>query len=556
MDKGKAIHKVIEDEVMGVMEEVKVVIESEEDRWSLRILNMCVGLETLLATGRTVSILIVFSSISYSSDYISFPLQRELSVHGFVGDDLLVYGIIDEIYRQDMTPTPSSSTASTSTIPTSTSKKIPEDDTTQKKLETFFTPIPSPKKSTEKGKERAVEEPSKDFKRLAYIISDTKTRNTPTVPRRGDSKSARLQLMLYHQLLTSLLITPPKSSFLLPSSQSLPQPFSWTTLYSKLSLDPNLPLSPTYLTSILPVIIGSSLELSIGLASTLGQYVEVLQSYGKRLSGNEKGPFENRLEISYRLRNNVSRFNWKERSKLNQKLPEDEELAKAIAESLRNVDSRPSGAVVDGGNDEDEEQLALAIALSLSGLDVDLVSPSQQDATMNAIVLEEDSNSISILADSTSLLDATSQIDRSLPFSPLLTNFDLDLEENSQVETISRPVLALKKRRQSSPSEIQIEILERTRKRSKNLDIDPSKSDRALQLTLPISTITPSSEIVIPVIPDTSNIEILEEGSLIGVEKFAFNSQLLKTHLDDMIQYWMGFREARGVEIEQTYRCR
>lgn len=54
LDKGRAVHKVLEKEAMGDAEEVKVAVGQKEEWWALRILNTIVCLETLIATGLTV----------------------------------------------------------------------------------------------------------------------------------------------------------------------------------------------------------------------------------------------------------------------------------------------------------------------------------------------------------------------------------------------------------------------------------------------------------------------------------------------------------------------
>jgi exonuclease V len=57
LDKGRAVHKVLEKEAMGDTEEVTVVVGQKEEWWALRILNTIVCLETLTATGLAVSLL-------------------------------------------------------------------------------------------------------------------------------------------------------------------------------------------------------------------------------------------------------------------------------------------------------------------------------------------------------------------------------------------------------------------------------------------------------------------------------------------------------------------
>lgn len=57
LDKGREVHKVIETQVMGDLEEVIVEANSDEEKWALRVINLIVGLVMLLETGRTVSLI-------------------------------------------------------------------------------------------------------------------------------------------------------------------------------------------------------------------------------------------------------------------------------------------------------------------------------------------------------------------------------------------------------------------------------------------------------------------------------------------------------------------
>lgn len=64
LDRGKEIHRKIEKQVMGDVEEVKVNVSGKEEWWALRILNTIVCLETLLSTGKVVSWIRLFAPSS------------------------------------------------------------------------------------------------------------------------------------------------------------------------------------------------------------------------------------------------------------------------------------------------------------------------------------------------------------------------------------------------------------------------------------------------------------------------------------------------------------
>lgn len=55
LDKGKVVHAVLEKQVMGDMEQVKVDTVTKEEMWALKLLKTIVALETLITTGKAVS---------------------------------------------------------------------------------------------------------------------------------------------------------------------------------------------------------------------------------------------------------------------------------------------------------------------------------------------------------------------------------------------------------------------------------------------------------------------------------------------------------------------
>lgn len=57
LDRGKEVHRRIEKQVMGDVEEVKVNVTGKEEWWALRILNTIICLHTLLENGKVVRFL-------------------------------------------------------------------------------------------------------------------------------------------------------------------------------------------------------------------------------------------------------------------------------------------------------------------------------------------------------------------------------------------------------------------------------------------------------------------------------------------------------------------
>ncbi|WWC86518.1 uncharacterized protein L201_001395 [Kwoniella dendrophila CBS 6074] len=244
LKRGEKIHKRLEREIHP--EEIKVPISTEEDIWGLRFLNMLAAMEALLVLGKC----------------------RELPVVGFI-KGVLVYGIIDEITRE---PIPSSST---SDIDDSSTKKP-----AQTSLTSFFTsskPKPDQTKTNIKPKTHRL------------YISDSKTRASNVLPNEEDTLSGRLQVMLYKELLDSILLSATNStsssqngssssnvnSSILPSRN----PFSWDFIFAHLDLNPNLTFSQGFLDQSKLVVLGNGLRFNADKAETLNDMKEIWNQY-------------------------------------------------------------------------------------------------------------------------------------------------------------------------------------------------------------------------------------------------------------------------------------
>ncbi|KAL8292472.1 hypothetical protein RQP46_001084 [Phenoliferia psychrophenolica] len=542
LDKGTVVHRKLEKEVMGDQEEVKVEVNSKEEHWGLRILNTLVCLMTLLETGKTA----------------------EIPCFGYVDGRTLVYGKIDAIERRTRsappatlpTPPKKASPASTATTSASPSRGKPATAPDQPRLDQFFSPSPSKGKGKEKAVEVEEEAAKPDW---GFVLIDTKTRYNHSLPPKADSRSARLQTMLYHRFLSSLLTRPyPPSASSPPSSSSestRPTPFPWTTFFLSLSLDPTLPFSPPFLLSIQPILTGSSLEPFLSSATTLDAFVGVLQTFGELLGGNEeRGPLDDMLEISYRLRNTVRR------KKVNRRKEREEaELRKAIEASL--VGIRGGGAGM--GDGDEEEEMRRAIEESLRS--VEGGKEVEQDAIEEPMLVDDDEDA--------ALADA------SIPFlvqphliSPGRLSTFMDIEED--LVPLHDP-LDLPPNSQATSSTTPLAIVASSSRHSHSLRRNPSaapslylpsppsltsprpskrsKSNTPPPPPPPIPTPPPS---VPPEAADEEEEDEILEGTLIGTEQFLYDEQELSQHLTSVLQLWRGEREPRGVGEAETGRCR
>jgi exonuclease V len=162
MKQGSVVHKVLEDQVHKT---VPVEIETREDAWGLRIWNVIQGLRTLRTTGQT----------------------RELELWGTI-DGLVVNGIVDEL----------SFICPDVELEESLQKPIlderPLDQTT---ISNFF----QASGRTSMAESIQCEWPSQTKK---VYICDVKTRGVRSLPSASAFRPTKMQLMLYHRLLSKL----------------------------------------------------------------------------------------------------------------------------------------------------------------------------------------------------------------------------------------------------------------------------------------------------------------------------------------------------------------
>ncbi|RDL33813.1 Uncharacterized protein BP5553_08181 [Venustampulla echinocandica] len=163
MKQGSAVHKKLEDQVHTT---VKVEITTIEDAWGLRIWNIIQGLKTLRETG----------------------LTRELEIWGTI-DGHVVCGIIDELSYI------SPDTELEDSLESSLSKDEPPPD--QATISEFFKATGgSTLSEATRSKRRA--------QTKKVYLCDVKTRSVRNLPSGAAFRPTRMQLMLYHHLLSAL----------------------------------------------------------------------------------------------------------------------------------------------------------------------------------------------------------------------------------------------------------------------------------------------------------------------------------------------------------------
>lgn len=163
MKKGSVVHQKLEDQVHTT---VKVEIATKEDAWGLRIWNVIQGLKTLRETG----------------------LTRELEIWGTI-DGQVVSGVIDELSYT------SPDTELEDSLESSSSKDEPPPD--QATISQFFKATgASTLNEATRSKHRA--------QTKKVYVCDVKTRSVRNLPSVATFRPTRMQLMLYHHLLSAL----------------------------------------------------------------------------------------------------------------------------------------------------------------------------------------------------------------------------------------------------------------------------------------------------------------------------------------------------------------
>ncbi|TVY15279.1 Exonuclease V [Lachnellula arida] len=162
MKQGSVVHQKLEDQVHTT---VKVDMQTKEDAWGLRIWNVIQGLRTLRDTG----------------------LTRELEIWGTI-DGLVVSGIIDELSY--ICP----DTELEESLQKPSEDEPPSDQTT---IADFF----------KAGGSSSINEATKNKRRAQtkkVYLCDVKTRSVRSLPSVAAFRPTRMQLQLYHRLLSEL----------------------------------------------------------------------------------------------------------------------------------------------------------------------------------------------------------------------------------------------------------------------------------------------------------------------------------------------------------------
>ncbi|KAF9225569.1 hypothetical protein BS17DRAFT_700546 [Gyrodon lividus] len=456
LERGKSVHRALEEELRP--DKVVVHLVSKEERFGLRLVQLIDGFNELVING----------------------LTRELPVFTITHNQV-VLGVIDEVIRSPLALENQEQTLRTRRAstgpPGSPTKKKPRHSTSPPQQPITFSFSESPTKArgsssatngTNEAEVRRDELPvcmgpsctSSDAHELRII--DYKTRMASYVPLDEETLSPRLQLMLYHRMLSSVLA---------------PETFDFAALWARLNLNPTKPFSDRFLRDIKW---NDRMENDhhVNLNRLVAEWTSTVHS--ERADGSRLTGVSPELQIVYRRSVFAGRSQRKGRDKYRETVDinnplealafqEELDIARAIEESLRQI-----------GHEEVGGRLA-------------------QAATQN--VKQARSSDIG----------HTCVVWKQLVSPPGSEQGDCELSWTIQQSLLSCAHNTRAQIPRTTPTE-------RERGHAEELT------------TLDISPI-------------------------IGTKEFRMNDGQLDVHLADVLQWWIGARPARGVEVAQTNRC-
>ncbi|KAI0320074.1 exonuclease V [Amylostereum chailletii] len=323
---GRSVHKKLEKQIRP--EELVVETTTDEERWALRLVNMIASLDCLMNLG----------------------VCREMPVFGLVKNQIII-GIIDEIVRDSKTDAEDDS-------PVNKSGKRPTSSThqTPKKVKKRRTPSPISPKLPSFGFYPLKRPVTPQPKSHILHVSDTKTRRNRGLPSHDDALGSRLQLMLYHRLLSGLLSPD----------------FDFNTIWEKLQIDRFRRLSDKFLKQAGLRTTPSKdidIDIDVGFPQCLDDLVDVWHTSRDMLNVSHVDP---RLEIVYRSQPGSG---WRGEDKdLDEPARDIPGVERAIEASLRGHDV--------------ELQRAIEASLLESGVGRTLVESSREETSMMGVGID------------------------------------------------------------------------------------------------------------------------------------------------------------------------
>ncbi len=394
--------------------------------------------------------------------------------------------------------------------------------------------------------------------RYSLHLSDTKTRIRPSLPPDEDTYASRIQLMLYHRLLSNLLATADHS---IPCSQ----PLDFGLFWERTGVDRHRKFSDSFIEQ-------AGLSPSSGDSSNQSPYLSGLSclddltaAWRHAVEALNVAGIDRTLTLVYRAQPTTRRRKGKQKSggqdpasaSLSDKEAQDlaaaiqasisdvqpgrggdDELARAIFESLK--DSVQSGEAADGELDV----LTHPFGPPISAMSSFETAGSQEGPDRGQ---EEGTSAAGALATDPQLAWALqesllSRVDEA----PVLKEV---VEDSAEVEGSSMS-------EDSTPQPVVTEDSPGSEETTTDKPdaVDDGHSGDGLPKTTPSSP-APAAAEESTEDEDMTVAELDTEARIIGTKEFELDDAFLDEYLSRVLAWWYGERPPQGVEVELTRRC-
>ncbi|KAI0766401.1 exonuclease V [Trametes elegans] len=488
--RGKSVHKVLEREVQP--ETVSVEITSPEERWALRL--------------------------------------REMPVFGIVHNQV-VTGIIDEIVRRPTTMDESAASQAAGTsspnkraapsglpaTPVHLSSKRTKHATPadQPQITAFF---PSGRQDGTHGR------PVRDVGQYILHLSDTKTRTRPSLPPDEDTFASRIQLMLYHRLLSSLF------SYATPRVHAS-EPLNLSVLWRRVGVNPSRRFSDSFIAQagLAPPSSSQGDDLSSKQSCLTGLNClnDLATAWKHTVEALNVSEIDTGLTLVYREQIRRSRFGNKQKTTedTSQSAQEEADLAAAIQASVSDLDAGTGG----------DEGLARAIYESLK----DSLKSSHWTQGPSDISIHPFGAPFSAKP-YLATLETTVHSPHATMVNSETASHDPPITESLE-ESLSRGCI---REGHASGTGTHYPTGERGRTvvpddGNKTAPASPAKADELVEAEESMTVA-----------------ELNVEARIIGTKQFQLDNRLLDNYLTRVLQWWYGQRPPEGVDVELTRRCR
>ncbi|ORY23370.1 exonuclease V [Naematelia encephala] len=596
LKRGQKIHKRLEREIHP--EEIIVRAVSREDVWGLRFLNMLSALEALLTLGKCRELPVV-------------GFVKGILVMGII-DEITREPIMDKTKPCTRSDTLSTQqTQLTSFFRPSPTKK----HTTPPKISnrTHKLYISDSKTRASGVLPRDTDTLAGRLQVMLYKELLDAMLIAPTSSSISTSTSTSTTSTFNTSTSTTSTSTTSTSTFESSTANVLPSRsgFSWSSLFAHLELDASEPFSEHFVVQSRPIILGNGLRHGASESRTLNDMINVWTAYvdslglgspltqiTKKGKGKEtetvdmnSGKTEDKLELVYRRagpikgvkvkkKNNdesqVSKGRRKRRRDKQEQEDEDElSMQLAIQESLRAASasgqaseemmdmsrqgqSRSDGAEQksqvdnqDQDQDQEDDELAWAVEMSLATDTLPLNDTEDGQVVLRASQPHTQSSTSTLTRLSTPPSSSTPTprpppaASTPSPRSP--TSSSPAPRTSSSHSSLHPNPPSSSSSSSSSPSYLPHAAPSPSHPPPQHAASSSSPSYPPSPATAPRSRISKRTTIELA--------ESKKSGSIIGKTVFTHSPRLLHTHLESVLQWWLGHRSAIGVTLDETRRC-